>query len=1254
MPEISEWPHLVSTLEIEAWSRRLDSRGQFPGVVRMLINRNNDQITRLDMRDAEGTGAHGYDGIVEALRGSTLVPAGRSVWEMGVNEDATAKANKNYNERTENPLGENQADTTFVFVTPQRWDGKDKWAKKREEAGPWKAVRVLDVSNLMQGLEEARAVHVRFSEMLGKPATSMESIEYWWKRFSTMTSPPISPQIALAGRADSAAQLLEVLEEDRSFTTIRAKSVDDVLGFVAATMLTTPEELRTELLARTLIVYDAAALRQLDGAETLLILLPFEEQMRREAELVRSNHVLFMCEQDLPADIELPDIDIAAVTKQLINDGVERALAEELGRAVGTSLRRFQRVARTARRPSPQPGWRAAFAGRDVRRAWLLRTWTTARSGDIEAFQSLVGKPFEDVEDALQQAARGADPIFSNVGSVWSVVSPAEYWDHVRPQLIGADLEALERIVQDVLGAVDPALDLPAEERWLAAIRGKGRAHSRELRRGLATTLALIGSKGKRTLLSSGLIGGPWVSRVLYALFTRANADQSGQLWASLTDVMPLLAEAAPDVFLMALDVAIAHPETLMSQMFTDNPGGSFTTSSPHTGLLWALEVTAWLPEHYGQSINALAGLAQIDPGGRLSNRPFGTLKDILRPWLPQTLVGFEERMSGLRTLARRFPITGTKLLIALLPDDHDIATPTAKPKFRVEVPELQRADRREYVEAAAMLVTELLPLLRHRAELWPDFMPHVSGLLAADRERVYAELPEAIELMDAEQRTAFWEAAQELIRRHRAFNDAGRALPEDELSRLETAIAVAAPADPRDTSRWLFDDTHPDIGIRKAPDFNRYEATVGRLRAEALKKILDAKGMTGLEEYVVTIKYPRLMGWALTDVDGVNGLAVLEHLDDEDAQLADFATGYADHTARQEPLFPFEHLDRFDGRPSAQARLLQAVADLPAAWAKTKELGHEVDQAYWAEFTVGRRGDFTLVDEASRELLDHGRPAAALDLMQLYMHGNQQRPNPEYVMEGLRSLGPGEGDLGHLSSYEIETLIEYLRQSDVDEDEVAMLEWKVLPTLGFEPRGLFLERKLARDPAFFVQILSLCFRAKNTEEVSDVPQNVATNAYQLLGSWQTIPGTAGRGEPVDLHVLNTWYATAEQLLIEVDRLDIGQQVIGQVLAHAPADEDGLWPCEPVRSFIEQVAGKHIETGFRVECFNKRGVIGRSLDEGGAKEYALADQYAGWATRMATTAPRTAAVFRSLAEGYLLDGQREDDEAQRRLRGFDD
>jgi hypothetical protein len=87
----------------------------------------------------------------------------------------------------------------------------------------WKDVRVFDVDNLMAGLEEAHAVHVRLSEILGKPATAVRSIEEWWDAFCARSSPAVSAEIALASRVDRAAQLPLLLDESRPFTTIRAK-----------------------------------------------------------------------------------------------------------------------------------------------------------------------------------------------------------------------------------------------------------------------------------------------------------------------------------------------------------------------------------------------------------------------------------------------------------------------------------------------------------------------------------------------------------------------------------------------------------------------------------------------------------------------------------------------------------------------------------------------------------------------------------------------------------------------------------------------------------------------------------------------------------------------------------------------------------------------------------------------------------------------------------------------------------------------
>ena len=59
--------------------------------------------------------------------------------------------------------------------------------------------------------------------------------------------------------------------------------------------------------------------------------------------------------------------------------------------------------------------------------------------------------------------------------------------------------------------------------------------------------------------------------------------------------------------------------------------------SSPHTGLLWALEVLAWDPEHLNDATLTLAKLARIDPGGKLVNRPLHSLREIFVVWHPST-----------------------------------------------------------------------------------------------------------------------------------------------------------------------------------------------------------------------------------------------------------------------------------------------------------------------------------------------------------------------------------------------------------------------------------------------------------------------------------------------------------------------------------------------------------------------------------------------------------------------------------------
>ena len=106
-----------------------------------------------------------------------------------------------------------------------------------------------------------------------------------------------------------------------------------------------------------------------------------------------------------------------------------------------------------------------------------------------------------------------------------------------------------------VLRKNDPQFELPPGERYAARIHGKILAHSRLLRAGLAESLALLRSHPKA--LTSCTFGKAESTAALAV--RRILADADWVRWASLNDLLPLLAEAAPGEFLDAVEKALCN-----------------------------------------------------------------------------------------------------------------------------------------------------------------------------------------------------------------------------------------------------------------------------------------------------------------------------------------------------------------------------------------------------------------------------------------------------------------------------------------------------------------------------------------------------------------------------------------------------------------------------------------------------------------------------------------------------------------------
>jgi len=693
----------------------------------------------------------------------------------------------------------------------------------------------------------------------------------------------------------------------------------------------------------------------------------------------------------------------------------------------------------------------------------------------------------------------------------------------------------------------------------------------------------------------------------------------------------------------------------LLRKLFTEED--TFTSRSYHTGLLWGLESIAWSSEYFPEAASVLIRLAEIDPGGKVSNRPFNSAVDILRPWYPQTSATLEQRLSVLRTLVERHPDQGTRLLLALLPSPMGVATPTSIPRFRGWRDAWKPPTNHEFGQFVEGVVDALINRARTNGELWPMLIERLADLPPARRLDIYDELARlADRRANISNLDAIWTALDDLAKEHRTFRDARWALPTSEVESIEQVAALLVPTDSVLASKWLFESHAPNTGSPKG-DFQAYERELDQLRTDAVGAIFAESDWAGINHLIEIAKEPMSVGRAIANASPEAGDEhMLQLIDAAQSSQYQASAGFVIRRAEQAGLNWIDGaIEQLRGRPLAQARVLRASNDFDQVWSRLSTLNETVAREYWKEFVPYGLGDSRdRIEAIARSLMSYGRPGAAADLLHLFVGRTDSPIEPSLVADALEAaIDSSAPELRHLATYGIQLLLDYLRSSSFDEHRLGILEWRVFPTLGYGARSPVLERRLSRDSAFFVEILSLVYKRRDQADEERPRPDVVQNAFHLLHEWQIIPGSSEREGEVDESAMSNWLDEARRQLQEAAREEIGLHQIGQVFAYSRTDPDRTWPTLPVRNAIDRIANSSLDNGFTAGTFNKRGVTRRSLTEGGRQEYELADKFDEIRNRIMDPWPRTGRLLRSIAETYRAQGRMEDEQARRIVEGLD-
>lgn len=1249
-------PLLVDSTDLDKWADRLDAQSELPRLTRRLIHGTSKDLIKISFPSGEGVQLRGWDGVVLVEKGNAFIPEGLSAWELSVRKDIGTKASADYNSRTEDPKELIPSETTFVFVTPRRWPGKHDWVANCKKDEVWKDVRAYDSEDLSNWLEITHAVHIWFSRLLGKYPNGVMDFESYWAEWVNFTDPPISADLLLSGRETLIDEVSNWLLSGDSSLSLQSESRLEAFGiFGAALQLSVISNIQSYI-NRTIVVLEKNAWSSITISGSKLILIPLFDDLSNLAGITSYEHRCVFplgCSDIVATHItKAHRISRTSAFENLCELGVEEERAHELSAILRRNFSSFRR--RIAVNPElQQPVWSQPEIGPTLIPMLLVGKWDDALEGDRGVLSTIARTDYDNLRSEIVRWSKEDDAPLRHVGTTWMLVSREDSWALLLQYLSIADMELFSDVAIGVLSAIHPKFELPLEKRWAAAVYGKVSPYSEYLIDGISETLPVLSIFHQQLNVRPDLQTERFADHIISSVLRAANREW--QIWASLSPYLYLFAEACPDTFCAAVEAGLDGKDPILSNLFTDEDN-SFMGPAYYSGLLRALGIIAWLPDYLARAALALAGLAKISPTGRGGNRPLNILREIFLSWNPQTAATAEHRISVIDLIREREPEIAWKLLVELLPKHHDVGGITEKPRWReLEFNIKDRDIYSERISTIQELVHRMLDDVGDHGERWFSLIESLPtlpmNLFESAAEKLNALSIDAISIED---RNVISNSLRALISRHRTFPDAAWALPSSYVDKLDESLKTFESGNVIERYRWLF-DLSPTMPEGHDRDWQQHQEELLTRRIKALEEVVRTSGWEGIDQLLRTVEQPRYLGLSIGQVDIINEAEFLpDFLSSEDSKEREFSIGYVcGRVVVRGKQWAEEKLIKVaeSWSPIQKATALTCLQFDADTLKLLDRLGEETKKTYWMH-VKHQSLDENVVEVAVENLINVGRPYSALDVLAMSSH--RKDLSSQLIVSALETaLGVSIVDDPPMSTigYNITELISLLEPSDdLSEGQIARIEWAHIHVIKRNNGSLrYLHRELAINPEFFVEILSIVYRAEDDEpsEVTEAAQSAARHGYELLDSWRSLPGRDQSGE-INPDKFWDWMRNAREGYFKIGRGSIGDTVLGQVISGSPAGLDGIWPIEFVRDFIEDSKSGDFESGIHIGVSNSRGVISRSPLEGGEQERGIAKRYEDFASSINDKWPRTASLLRRISREFLAMADREDQEAELR------
>jgi len=1204
----------------------------------------------------------GLDGYVNASTATPYFPEGKSHWQFGTSANVKRKCEADLAAiESRIPVGE-RVDQAAILVTI--WSGakkrkflvddRDQWIKTNRDQGKWGQLKVLDGTDLITWVSDYPVIDRWLATKLERHLPpGLRTIEEHWLPLERVGYPPsMKPLLFTVGREIAVVRVKQTIERPEALAELRidTKDPDDVIDFVVAVMQSYDPARLEHLRGRCMIVEDGDSWRWAASSSKphLLIATPKLALLDDWPHLLltarQKGHAIIYSAmpggQPSNTAVTLPSPTVREIETTLKVVGHPSELSRSLANRSGGNLLELKEWMINV---STMPSWGQGTVGADMVLAVIVGSFDAGKGSDRAALDEFLGKQSREWIRNLSAIATQPTSPLNQQNEVWRFTSRYRAWRVLAPRITNDDLIRLQKLADTVFQVHYPEFELPRDERHMAHLTGSSRIYSAALREGLAVSLALIGSEP--ALLTGCTVGQP--VRVVSATVRKLLSRSDWKSWASLNQVLPLLAEASPEAFLQAverdLSALTSSPfKTLYAEESTDILFGA----NHSTGLLWALETLAWSPDYLVRVTLILGRLDQIDPGGNWANRPGNSLTSIFLPWFPQTMASIEQRTAALANLTKESRATAWKVLLGLLPAGHGTTMGSRKPAWRHFIPAVfsDGASAKDYWDQVLNYSNLALSMARTDSGQLVELVSNFEKLHPVTRETALQFLNSGGFPSQSEtERGQLWVSMSSLISKHRKYSKTDWALPEETVDRLSAISTSLRPSSDTLFQKRLFSHEAFDL-IEENEDYRSTERKIEGMRQEAVAELYDKQGLEGVLAFIQEVPLPWNLGQSLGMIDreALDEVLLVKQLSDDSEVIRYSVAGYVWGRFQKQS---WNWVDRIwpritDGK--SQIRLLMLLPFQATTWFRLNQLSEEQQAQYWKEVNASPYGNPTDMIVAASKLLAHQRPRAASQCLWQTLDKTQDVPL-ELIYRAVKESAGSEEGMSHCGHHSLEKLITWLQKNPaVDKAVMLGIEWQYIKLLD-QHRNLApitIEHRMANDPKFFMELIRLLYRSENDAPPDTLPdeqrKRAAENTISLFYNWRTPPGSLpdGRFSAKDL---STWMGIVRELAGASGHLKAAMTEIGEVFARDP---NRWWAYEEaIGEILNAPDADSMRDGFRTQLYNNRGAYGYSA---GHAEFKIAKDYKDSADKLELKGYHLLAqTLRELASSYESDAERE-------------